>query len=771
MYFMLRNLINAALIVIGAIGLAAGAGAQERFGGKIGPSYKDSQQWWPTPVAMPAGAPNIVVVLLDDAGFASLGSYGAPINTPRLDRLAYDGLRYNNFHTTGMCSPTRAALLTGRNAHSVGMGIVSEQATGYPGYNNLLPQSAATIARVLRDRGYNTFALGKWHNLPNQQVSVAGPFDRWPTQLGFEHFYGFQGGDANNLQPPLWLGHEPVDIAPDPNYHLTTDLANKAIRWLAQQQAAAPDKPFFLYFAPGAVHAPHQAPAAFIDRYRGKFDGGWDRFREETLARQRKLGIVPADTALGQRLQQVPAWDSLDADERRVAARMMEIYAAFTEHTDHEIGRIVDFIERLGKLDNTIIVVASDNGASAEGGRYGTYSELRFANAQPDSTALNLQWLERLGTAQAYNHYPMGWAMATNTPFSHFKQSAHYGGTSDPLIIHWPAGIQQKGGIRSQFHHAIDIRPTLLELAHIEPPGTVDGVAQQPIEGISMAYTFNDAQAKTRKTTQYFEIMGNRALWHDGWLAVAFHGLFPWDNSANRPQPDFDKDHWELYDTRADFALTRDLATREPQHLQQLEALWWQEARAHQVLPLDDRLALRMRETQQYFVSRQPPPTRYEYFQGATRTPRTLAPNVTDRSHRITAEVVLPAGAAEGMLVTNGGRFGGYAFYLQGGRLHYVHNLVGEHISRVVSAPLRLTAGAHTFVFEFTRSGPNAGNAVIRVDGREVAAAAVPKTTPHLYSIDETFDVGADTGTPVVDDYTPPFAFSGELQRLVVELL
>jgi arylsulfatase len=483
------RLASLGLLVFGWLLASASAGSAPPFGGEIGPTYRESRQWWPSPVAMPATAPNIVLVLLADAGFASFGSFGAPIRTPTIDRLAAGGLRYNNFHTTGMCSPTRAALLTGRNAHAVGMGIVSEQATGYPGYNNLLPASAATIARLLRDRGYSTFALGKWHNLPNREVSVAGPFERWPTRLGFDHFYGFPGGDTSNTQPALWLGHEPVQRPPTDAYHLTTDLTDRALQWLAQQQAAAPARPFFLYFAPGAVHAPHQTPADFRNRYRGRFDRGWDRYREQTLARQLELGIVLAGTALSPRLPEVAAWDRLPAGERRVAARMMELYAAFVEHTDHEIGRLVAGLERLGKLDNTIILITSDNGASAEGGPLGTYSELRFANAQPDSTELNLRWLDRLGTEYAYNHDPVGWAMATNTPFPYFKQSAHYGGTRSPLVVHWPAGIRQPGGVRSQFHHAIDIAPTLLELTGIEAPAAVDGVAQQPIEGISHAYT------------------------------------------------------------------------------------------------------------------------------------------------------------------------------------------------------------------------------------------------------------------------------------------
>jgi arylsulfatase len=560
------------------------------FPGKVGLTYSESEPAFPQAIAAPTQAPNVLLVLLDDMGFGQTSTFGGPIDTPHLTHLAERGLRYNQFHVTALCSPTRAALLTGRNHHSVNTGVVEELATGFPGYTTILPRSAATVAEVLRQNGYNTAAFGKWHNTPDYETSAAGPFDRWPTQLGFEYFYGFLGGDTNQWSPALVENTKRLQTPINqPNYHLTTDLVDHAITWIRTQQSIAPDKPFFAYLATGATHAPHHAPKAWIDQYKGKFDQGWDRLRQETVARQKQLGVIPANAQLTPRPAELPAWDSLSPTEQKLYAHQAEVFAGFTAHTDAEVGRLIEAIAQLGELDNTLIIyIVGDNGASAEGGLTGSVNELKVFNGVPEDPQQLLASLDDLGGPKTFNHFHAAWAWAMNTPFQWTKQIAsHFGGTRDPLVIAWGDRIPDRGGLRSQFHHVIDIAPTILEVAGITSPTIVNGVEQQPVEGTSLAYTFTDAEANSRHTTQYFEMFGNRAIYDRGWVAAARHGRLPWEAVSRTT---FDQDRWELYNITTDFSEANDLAAQNPSQLKRLQALFVSEAKNHQVFPLDDRI-------------------------------------------------------------------------------------------------------------------------------------------------------------------------------------
>ena len=561
------------------------------FKGVIGRTIRDSKQAFPQPTRAPKDAPNVVVILTDDTGFGHPSTFGGPIPMPTLDRLAKNGLRYNRFHTTALCSPTRAALLTGRNHHSAGTGMITELATGFPGYGGIIPANVALIPQVLRANGYGTAAFGKWHNTPNWEIGPTGPFDHWPTNLGFEYFYGFLGGDTNQWAPNLIENTKRIAPPTEPGYHLVTDMTNRAIDWIRTQKTTEPSKPFFVYFAPGATHAPHHAPKSWIDRFKGKFDQGWDKVREETLARQKQLGVVPQNTILTPRPESIPAWDSLSAKDKQLFARMQEVFAGYLAFTDHEIGRLIDSIDQLGELDNTLVVyIVGDNGASPEGGLNGTANEGKLFNGVIDTAESSRKLIDQLGGPLAYNNYPVGWAHAGNTPFQWTKQIAsHFGGTRNPMVVSWPKRIKDKGGLRSQFHHVVDMAPTIYEAIGIRPPAEVNGITQKPIEGVSFVYTFDDAQAKGRHRTQYFEMLGSRAIYHDGWVAAAFHGRIPWKGFSFGTGLDVDDEPWQLYNIDDDFSEASDLATGYPKKLHELQSLFWIEAAKYQVLPIDDR--------------------------------------------------------------------------------------------------------------------------------------------------------------------------------------
>nr|WP_242041970.1 arylsulfatase [Alkalinema sp. FACHB-956] len=740
------------------------------FQGKIGLTYKDSQPDFPKPITAPAKAPNVLLVLLDDEGFGQTSTFGGPIATPELTALADRGLRYNQFHVTALCSPTRAALLTGRNHHSVGTGVVQEIASGYPGYNSILPRSAATVAEVLQQNGYSTAAFGKWHNTPDYETSAAGPFDRWPTHLGFDYFYGFLGGDTNQWSPALVENTKHIQ-APlnDPNYHLTHDLADHAIHWIQTQQSIAPDKPFFAYFATGATHAPHHAPKEWIERYKGKFDQGWDKLREETFARQKQLGVIPANAQLTPRPAELPAWDSLSKEDQKLFAHQAEVFAGFTAHTDAQVGRVIHAIDQLGELDNTLVIyIAGDNGASAEGGLTGSVNELKVFNGVPEDRQQVLAALDDLGSPKTFNHFHAAWAWAVNTPFQWTKQIAsHFGGTRDPLVIAWGDRIQERGGLRTQFHHVIDIAPTILEAAGITAPTVVNGVEQQPIEGTSLVYTFDHPEEPSHRTTQYFEMFGNRAIYDRGWVAAARHGRLPWEAVSKTT---FDQDTWELYNIAEDFSEANNLAAQNPTKLQQLQKLFLTEAQKHKVLPLDDRLLKR------FDVSTRPSlvqgRTHFVYYPGTEGVPEASAPDIKNKSFSITADVELQDDDAEGVLVSQGGRFAGWSFFLDEGKPTFAYNFLGNDRT-VIQASEKVSQGTTQLKFEFQSDGgkPGAGGiGKLWINGQQVGEGRIPHTVAYRWGLDETFDIGRDLGTPVLENYKVPFAFTGNLQKVTLDL-
>lgn len=736
------------------------------------PSPHDQPQWPDGPRAA-AGAPNILLVLTDDIGYGASSTFGGPIPCPTLDRLAARGLRYTEFHTTAMCSPTRAALLTGRNPHDVGSGRVTEASTAYDGYTSVIPRSAATIAEVLRLNGYATSLIGKYHNVPDWESGPAGPFDRWPTHMGFEYFYGFLGGGTNQWSPGLYLGTEPIEPpTDDPAYILERDLADRAIAWIRRHKAAAPDKPFFMHYATASGHAPHHAPKDWIERFKGRFEGGWDRLREATLARQKAQGVVPPDTLLTARPPEIAAWDSLGADEQRLYTRMIEVYAATVAFSDHQVGRVLDALQGMGELDNTLVIfIQGDNGASAEGGPHGELNEAMFMNGLSEELPVLLQHIDELGGPMAYNHYPVGWAHAMDTPFQWFKQIAsHFGGTRNGLVVSWPQGIPAQGEVRRQFHHVIDIAPTLLDLLNLAPPAVVHGVPQQPMSGVSMAYSFGDAAAPSRRRTQYFELVGNRAIYHDGWVAASGPVELPWAFSM-KPET-IDTMRWELYHVAQDYSEAVDLAGQHPDKLRELQELFWIEAARHHALPI-------IRGIGNMPGPLRPSGTRgrtdFTYYAGTRRVPPGSAPNLTNRSFRISADVEWPAGgpAAQGVLFSQGGRFGGHALYLLQGRLVYHYNLLGRSRQAVVSAT-ELPAGRHRLALQFTTDGPGygrGGEVSLWRDDQAIGQGRLTHTVPWVMSYVEGLNVGLDTGTPVCEDYAVPFAFSGTLHRLTVALL
>jgi arylsulfatase len=728
------------------------------FRGVIGRTVRESTPWWPDPTRAPERAPNVVIVVLDDVGWAQLGCYGSRIETPVMDALAAGGLRYTNFHATPLCSPTRASLLTGRNHHSVGMGCITEFRTGFPGYQGRITRRAATLAEMLTPQGYNAFAVGKWHLVPGEETSAAGPYGDWPLGRGFERYYGYLQADTDQWNPDLVEDNHHVEPprSPAEGYHLTEDLVDRAIGFVRDQRAANAAKPFFLYVAFGACHAPHHAPRAFIDKYRGRFDRGWDVEREEILARQKAMGLVPADTVLPPRNDNVRPWDELPADERRLYARMQEVFAGFLDHTDHHLGRLVAFLRDVDALDDTVVLLMSDNGASQEGGRFGSVNEFHVFNLEPPQLAENLAAIELLGSPLTFNHYPVGWAMAGNTPLKRYKQNTHGGGVRVPLIAHWPRGIAGRGGVRHQFHHVSDLVPTVLDAIGLAAPERHAGVAQMPIEGTSLRYTFDAAAAPTRKDVQYFEMLGHRAVWHDGWKAVAYH----------KPRTEFDQDVWELYHVDRDVSESHDLAQSHPEKLREMIERWWAEAGRHAVLPLDDRMAERMHLDS---ARRDAPRPTYTYYPLMATVPQEVAADTRDRSHTITAHVVIPPGGAEGVLLAMGSRFGGYTLFVKDGRLVYEYNFLNRE-RFVVTSARAIPDGAATLGLTFTRTGKLQGIAQLMIDGKVAGEAKIGRTIPARYSFSGGLDCGQDCGAPVSEAYAAPFAFTGVLRKVVVDL-
>jgi arylsulfatase len=740
------------------------------FKGHIGRTAKDSTPDFPKEVEAPEGAPNILLILTDDVGFGASSTFGGPIPTSTMDRLAKAGLRYTHFHTTALCSPTRAALLTGRNHHSAATGVVMELGTGYPGYNSLQPKSCGTFAEVLKQNGYNTAWYGKDHNVPDWHTSQAGPFDLWPTGLGFEYFYGFLGGDANQWNPALFEGTKPIELPHDAeDYHLDKDLADHCIARIHLLNTLAPDKPWLQYYAPGTAHAPHHAPKEWSAKFKGQFDQGWDKVREETLARQKQMGIVPGNAKLTSRPKEIPAWDSLDAEHKKVYARMMEVYAAALSHADHQIGRVIDALEEMGKLENTLVIyIQGDNGASGEGTLQGLLNEASIMNNIPEDFTQVLTRMDELGSGTTLNHYPVGWAHAMDTPFQWTKQIAsHFGGTRNGLVISWPARIKDTGGIRTQFHHVIDIAPTILEAAGVAAPAVLNGVPQKPIEGVSMVYSFDDAKAPSTRRTQYFEMFVNRAIYNDGWVAATTPAVAPWVMGQS---PDIDAYTWELYNVAEDFSEAVDLADTEPKKLRELQDLFWIEAAKYNVLPLDNS------KVERFDVRIRPSLTRgrsvFTYYAGQTRIPEGAAPDLKNRSFRIGADVTIPAGGASGMIVTQGGRFNGWGLYLREGRPVFHYNLVGvQQFS--FAAKEKLAPGQHVILVDFKYDGGGigkGGTVTLSVDDKSVAAGRIDRTYAFRVSFDETLDIGEDTGTPVSEDYRVPFTFSGTLNRVLIHL-
>lgn len=722
-------------------------------------------------VKPPEKAPNVLIVLIDDMGFGQSSAFGGPIHMPTLERLAKSGLKYNKFHTTALCSPTRAALLSGRNHHVCNMGSITETATAFPGQTGQRPDSVAPLAEMLRLNGYSTAAFGKSHETAAWEVSPSGPTDRWPTRSGFDKFYGFIGGEANQWAPGLYEGLNKIEAPNTPGYHLMTDLANQAITWTNSQKSLTPDKPFFTYFAPGATHAPHHVPQEWIAKYKGKFDQGWDKLREETLARQVQLGVVPAGTKPAAKPEAIKDWDSLDTDEKRLFARQMEIFAGFGEYADFEVGRVIQAIEDLGQLDNTLIFyIVGDNGASAEGTMNGLFNEGTYFNGVPESVADILKHYDELGGPNSYPHYAAGWAVAGDTPFAWTKQVAgSYGGTRNGVVIHWPNGFKAKGEIRSQWHHVIDIAPTILEAAGLPEPKIVNSTPQTPIEGVSMVYTFSDAKAKDRRRTQYFEIFGNRGLYHDGWLAHTVHRA-PWEAQVRHP---FLEDKWELYHVDEDFGSANDLAAKNPQKLKELQSLFLKEAGKYRVLPLDDRSLERLNAALVGRPDLMAGRTSLTVFAGMRGMSENVFINTKNRSHTITAEVQIPEGGANGVLIAQAGRVGGWSLYLKDGKPTYTYNYLALSAYKV-AAPKPLAAGDATVRFEFVYDGGGpgkGGTGTLFVNGEKVAEGRIERTQGFIFSADEGADVGVDGETPVTDDYKErDNKFTGKIRKVMVEL-
>jgi arylsulfatase A-like enzyme len=754
------------------------------FPGRMGRTVGESSPAWPAPVRAQPGAPNVLYIVLDDTGYGQFGCYGSPINTPNLDRLAENGLLYTNMHTTALCSPSRSCMLTGRNHHSNGMACITEGSTGFPGSDGAIPFENGFLSEMLLPHGYATYCVGKWHLTPSEQISAAGPYNRWPLGRGFERYYGFLGGDTHQYYPDLVFDNHQVEppTTPEDGYHLTVDLTDRAIGFIADLKQVAPDKPFFLYFATGANHAPHQAPKEWADRYRGKFDDGWDAYREKVFARQKELGILAPDAVLSQHDPDVQQWDELSSDERRLYARMMEVFAGFFEHTDHQIGRLLDFLDGIGQLDNTLIMVISDNGASAEGGPHGSVNENKFFNNVPDDLAQNLAALDDLGGPKYFNHYPWGWTFAGNTPFRRWKRETYRGGVSDGFLVHWPAGITAKGEVRHQYAHAIDMVPTVLESLGIEAPTDVRGVAQSPIEGVSLAHSFNDADAPTKHHTQYFEMFAHRSLYHDGWRAVCpFPGTSFVEAGVGFGQLELTEDKlreldatgWELYHVDVDSAETVNLAESERAKLIEMIALWYTEAGRYNVLPLDSRGQMRFADERPQIAEDR---DTYTYYPGTQMVPENVAAKVLNRAHTITVKVTIADGD-QGVLVCHGSNVGGYTLFVQDGKLHYVHNYVGAK-ELGVSSEKQVPAGEHTLRYWFEPSAPpdlkngkgTPGIATLFIDDEQVGRAAFPVTIPLALGLGSGVAVGRNPGSTISVRYHPPFEFTGTIATVTIDV-
>lgn len=722
-------------------------------------------------VNAPKDAPNVLLIMIDDMGFGMSSAFGGPIHMPTVERLAEGGLRYNHFHTTALCSPTRAALLSGRNHHMNNMGAITEAATAFPGNTGQRPNNVAPLAEMLRLNGYSTAFFGKNHETAAWEVSPSGPTDRWPTRSGFDKFYGFIGGETNQWAPLVYDGLTQVELPKDPNYHFMADMTNQSIRWMRSQKSLTPDKPFFIYFSPGATHAPHHVPKEWIVKYKGKFDGGWDRFREETLARQIKLGVVPPGTNLPPKPEAIKDWDKLTADEKKLFARQMEIFAGFGEYTDTEIGRLIEAVEQIDQMDNTLIFyIVGDNGTSAEGGLNGLFNEYTYFNAVHETVESILQHYDELGGPMSYNHMAAGWAVAGDTPFAWTKQVAsNFGGTRNGLVIHWPKRIKAKNQVRTQFHHVIDVAPTVLEAAGLPEPKVVNGTKQSPIEGVSMVDSFDNPKAKSRHTTQYFEIMGNRGIYHDGWFAGTIHRA-PWELQPRRPLA---ADIWELYDTRQDFSLANDLAAKNPAKLKELQALFMKEAVKYRVLPLDDRLIERVNPATAGRPDLMGGRTTLTVYEGMSGMSENVFINTKNRSHTVTAEVEIPEGGANGVILAQAGRFGGWSLYMKDGKPVYTYNFLGLQRFNIVAAQ-PIAAGKATIRYEFVSDGPGmgkGGGGTIFVNGQKVAEGRIERTQCCVFSADEGADVGVDEGTPVTEAYKEgDNKFTGKIHSVTIEL-
>ena len=754
------------------------------FPGVIGRTFDKSSPAWPEPLRSREGAPNVLFIVQDDTGFGQLGCFGSPIATPNLEALAKGGLRFMNMHTTALCSPTRSCILTGRNHHSNAMSCITEGSTGYPGGNGYIPFENGFLSDILLENGYNTYCLGKWHLAPSEQTSAAGPYSRWPLGRGFERYYGFLGGDTHQYYPELVYDNHTVEPekTPEEGYHLTVDLVDHAIGFIADSKQVAPNKPFFMYFAPGAMHAPHHVPKEWADKYKGKFDEGWDVYREKTFARQKELGIIPKDAELSRHDPDVAVWKDLPADERKLYARMMEVFAGFLEHTDHQYGRLFEFLKSIGEWENTLVMFISDNGASAEGGPSGSVNENKFFNNVPDNLKQNLAAIDDIGGPKYFNHYSWGWTFAGNTPFRRWKRETYRGGVSDPFMVHWPKGIKAKGEIRTQYAHAIDMVPTVLEALGLEAPTTIRGVTQSPIEGHSFAHAFDDAKAPSKHITQYFEMFGHRSIYHDGWRAVC-----PWPGTSftesgrqfgapmdAKTLSDQDAKHWELYNIDKDFAENHNLAESNRDKLIEMISLWYVEAGKYNVLPIDSRGQLRLGEPRpQLAVERKT----YQYYQGTQTVPTNAAVNTLNRPYSITADVEMPASGAEGVLLSHGGNDGGFSFYVQGGKLHYAYNYVADtqyHVESKATVP----AGRHKLRYEFEPTGKAEvgkglgapGRGQLYIDGKLVGQLDLPKTIPLCVGLGGGVTAGADPGSPVTELYKPPFAFTGTIHTAVIDV-
>ncbi len=718
-------------------------------------------------VKAPKGAPNVIIVLIDDMGFGASNHFGGPCNMPTLDKLANEGIAYNRFHTTALCSPTRVALLTGYNHHSNNAGCIMEAATTFPGNTGVRPQSITPMAEVLRQNGYNTAAFGKYHETPPWEISNSGPLDRWPTHSGFEKFYGFIGGETNQWTPLIYDGTTQVELPDDPNYHFTTDMTNQAISWVRFQQALSPDKPFFIYFAPGATHAPHHVPKEWAEKYKGKFDQGWDKVREQTLAQQIKSGIVPPNTKLAPKPSDIKDWDKLSADEKKLFTKQMEVYAGFAEQTDYEVGRLFSAIQDLGVLNNTIVIyIAGDNGASAEGQMNGMYSEMTYFNGIAETVPDMLKHYDEWGGPTTYPHYAAGWAVAMDAPFSYTKQVASdFGGTRNGMVISWPAGIKSKGGLRTQFCHVIDIAPTIYEATKIPEPKIVNGIAQDPIEGTSLVYSFNNANAPEKHTVQYFEMFGNRGVYKDGWLARTIHRA-AW---LTKPPLTLEEDVWDLYNCNEDFSLSNNVGAKHPEKLKELQEVFTEEAEKYHVLPIDDRLLERTNAEMMGRPTVMGNRTSVTYGEGMKGMGVDVFIDLRNKSYTITADVEVNSNS-NGVIVCQGGRFGGLSFYIKNGRPSFTYNFLGmESANIIANQPLK--KGKHKIEYDFKYDGNGlgkGGTGTISVDGNKVAEGKLSKTQPGIFSVDDLADVGVDEGTHVAD-YGTSSKFNGKIESVFIE--